>query len=69
MEGYKTRIVKEYSELTDRINKLKDFISLCKSGDVNIGYDYSVLERQLKVMREYAAILEVRAMFERVKLD
>lgn len=70
MEDYKKRMADEYQELGTRMVKLQNM--LIKNSKGELGFELScpveLLERQLKIMREYMKVLEERAGIEGVEL-
>lgn len=58
----KERLRKEYAELTEKIGKLDNFITKVLTDEIKkeTVEKFDLLERQLEVMKEYAAILEKR---------
>lgn len=69
-DGYKTRFIREYQELDERIGKLAAMIRRHKNGTLDFTPDSPIelLERQLHVMIDYRQILEDRAKNERIDL-
>lgn len=60
--NFKDEVRKEYRELTEKIDKLDNFITEVLTGKIkkeNVE-KFDLLERQLEVMKEYADILEKR---------
>lgn len=56
LQTFKERLLKEYTELVERIVLLDKYISK------NINCENSLLERQLKIMLEYKDILQLRIL-------
>lgn len=58
----KERLRKEYAELTEKIGKLDNFITKVLTDEIKkeTVEKFDLLEQQLEVMKEYAAILEKR---------
>lgn len=69
-DGYKTRFIREYQELDERIGKLAEMISRHKAGTLDFTPDSPIelFERQLHVMIDYRQILEARAENEHIDL-
>lgn len=56
-ETFKERLLKEYTELVERIAMLDKYLLTHNNREEN-----SLLERQLKVMTEYKTILQLRIL-------
>lgn len=71
MEDYKKRTADEYQELGTRMVKLQNMLIKNSNGelDFELTCPVDLLERQLKVMREYMEILEERASIEGIVLS
>jgi len=71
MEDYKKRTADEYQELGTRMVKLQNMLIKNSKGelDFELTCPVDLLERQLKVMREYMEILEERASIEGIVLS
>lgn len=69
-DGYKTRFIREYQELDERIGKLAAMIRRHKNGTLDFTPDNPIelLERQLHVMIDYRQILEDRAENEHINI-
>ena len=69
-DGYKTRFIREYQELDERIGKLAAMIRRHKNGTLDFTPDSPIelLERQLHVMIDYRQILEDRAENEHINI-
>lgn len=67
---YRTRFIREYHELDDRIGRLSEMIRRHKAGTLDFTPDNPIelLERQLHVMIDYRQILEDRAENEHISL-
>ena len=59
------RIVREKTELSERVKKLADFLVSDKALDISKAQEI-LLVRQLNVMKEYLDILEVRVELEQL---
>ena len=71
MDDYKERMVREYTELKDKYNKLHRIIVKYEAGTLTFTPNCSIdiLKCQAKAMYEYLYILEVRGEIEKVHLD
>lgn len=67
---YRTRFIREYRELDERIGNLAAMIRRHKTGTLDFTPDSPIelFERQLHVMIDYRQILEARAENERIDL-
>lgn len=67
---YRDRFKAEYLQLKIRYLKIKDLISKFEENKLNFTPDtpIKILKDQLKCMREYLEILELRAKFENISL-
>lgn len=67
---YKERMILEYKELKERYEKLKVMLYKYKNNmlDFTPSCSYELLRSQQKVMGEYLAILEERAIIEGIDL-
>ena len=70
MEAYQVRMLKEYTELKERYEKLVSLLDRWerKELDFTPACPYSLLRDQARVMAEYLGILEERARIEQVEL-
>lgn len=70
MEAYKQRMVNEYKELKERVDKLDNMLCKYSAGDLEFEPTCPnyLLEDQLEAMTEYLNILEKRAEIEGVEL-
>lgn len=59
MENHQKRVIREQEELTNKINKLKDFICSFSFHAIS-AIDRELLIKQLKAMRSYNRILITR---------
>ena len=59
MEDYKTRLLKEISDLSEKIDKLANFIESSRANVVNSEH-LVLLTIQLSVMKTYLLILDKR---------
>ena len=68
---YKVRFVAEYIQLKVRANKLERMLRDWDNGNLSFTptNPRSLLNMQLRAMREYEAILEIRAQIEGINLD
>lgn len=64
MQGYQKRLIVEYFELTDRIEKLSDFIAVYDLGGIEYPTKKDLLELQLGTMKEYQFVLQTRMILE-----
>ena len=71
MKAYKKRMVKEYHDLCDKINKLHKILIKDKAGTLDFEPDCPIylLKQQYEAMCEYAQILEIRAEYEKIDLE
>lgn len=69
-DDYKDRLRAEYHQVSYRINKLQQLVTGIKKGEKKppVGCSKYVLMWQLKTMKEYKEILEIRAECEGIKL-
>ena len=67
---YKERFKTEYVQTSIRLGKLDAMLTKYKEGTLNFEpkCSYHLLSEQSKVMKEYLAILEVRAQIEDIEL-
>lgn len=64
MEDFVKRMITERDELKERIDKLEDFISKVKNGDVTVSKpELELLESQLEYMKKYYIVLDTRIGF------
>ena len=70
MEDYKIRMVNEYRELQDRINKLGAIINKATDGtlDFDLNCPLRLLQLQYDAMWTYKSVLLMRAEIEQVEL-
>lgn len=70
MEDYKVRVIKEYKELSERVNKLGNMLAKYDNGTLEFTptCPISLLKAQYFAMRAYLTILEERAEIEDVDL-
>ena len=70
MEAYKERMVAEYRELQDRINKLGAIIIKAQNDDLDfeLNCPLQLLQCQYDVMWAYKSVLVMRAEIEGVDL-
>ena len=70
MEDYKVRFIKEYKELSERVNKLGNMLAKYDNGTLEFTptCPISLLKAQYFAMRAYLTILEERAEIEDVDL-
>lgn len=59
MQPHEKRVVDEFFELSNKVDKLKTFLESEKSESINI-YDKILLSQQLKHMSNYLDVLERR---------
>ena len=71
MEDYKERMVKEYTELKERYNKLHKILVKHDAGklDFTLNCPVGLLRQQVSIMGIYLSILEKRAVIEGIELD
>lgn len=69
-KDYKDRFLAEYYQTVIRAVKLRDMVIKYKKGELNFKptCHVSVLEQQLKIMEYYIAILEDRAVIEKIDI-
>lgn len=60
--NYKKRLLKEYSDLNDKIKKLENFLNN-KRIEKNINQE-ELMRKQLESMKKYLEILEERILLE-----
>lgn len=67
---YKERFKAEYYQLKIRLNKLKYMLQKWDKGEINFtpSCPRSIYAIQVRSMQDYLAILEVRAVIEKVEL-
>lgn len=70
MEAYKERFIKEYGELSKRVNKLGNMLTKYDNGTLEFTptCPISLLKAQYFAMRAYCTILEERAEIEDIDL-
>lgn len=68
MKDYKERMVEEYAQLNERIEKLRIYLNSKKATHV-FNRDVELLGMQYNAMLEYRDILEQRAFLLGYKLD
>ena len=70
MEAYKERMINEYNELIDRIDKLSTIIVKAENRklEFELSCPLELLKVQLNVMKQYRDILIQRATIEHVEL-
>ena len=66
MEAYKIRLLNEYNELGDRVEKLTDLLRkhTFKELDFELNCPKSLLLEQLEVMKKYHKCLAIRIKIE-----
>lgn len=69
LKPYDKRFIKEYQELSERINKLENMIESVLDGSLVIDLDSSIstLTAQLSAMNTYLCILDMRIVDVRKK--
>ena len=67
MKPWERRLIVEYYELTDRIEKLKAFIDNYENMDFNTHVGKDLLELQYNAMRDYHMILMSRMLLEGIE--
>lgn len=67
---YKERLIKEYSELKTRYNRLQEMLNKWDEGklDFTPTCPRELYNMQLRAMKEYLDILVIRAKFEDIQL-
>ena len=67
---YKERLIKEYTELKTRYNRLQEMLNKWDEGklDFTPTCPRELYNMQLRAMREYLDILVIRAKFEDIQL-
>lgn len=67
---YKERLIKEYSELKTRYNRLQEMLNKWDEGklDFTPTCPRELYNMQLRAMKEYLDILVIRAKFEGIQL-
>lgn len=67
---YKERLIKEYSELKTRYNRLQEMLNKWDGGklDFTPTCPRELYNMQLRAMKEYLDILVIRAKFEDIQL-
>lgn len=67
---YKERLVKEYTELKTRYNRLQEMLNKWDEGKLNFTptCPIELYNMQLRAMKEYLDILVIRAKFEDIQL-
>lgn len=68
--SYKDRFVKEYKELSDRVNKLGSMLSKYLAGELEFNPDssYNLLHEQYVYMFNYLNVLERRSALEDIDI-
>ena len=68
---YKERFIAEYSQVRIRYLKLVDMVNKWDKGELGFNPDCPrvIYEYQLKAMKEYLDILEIRAKIENIDLS
>lgn len=71
MESYKERMIKEYTELKTRYDKLCAMITRYDAGTLDFEPTCSIdiLKSQMRIMAVYLDILRLRAEIEKVPLS
>ncbi|MFA6729178.1 MAG: hypothetical protein WCS17_13335 [Prevotella sp.] len=68
-DDYKQKLLGEYYEIRNRIYNLGKFISKLKKGKIeDIKTPISLLEKQLKILRDYEKILSDRCDIDEIQL-
>ena len=69
--NYKTRMINEYNELTDKYNKLHKMIIKyeAKTLDFKPTCPIELLKEQANYMGNYLRVLEIRAEIENIDLE
>lgn len=67
---YKERLIKEYTELKTRYNRLQEMLNKWDEGklDFNPTCPRELYNMQLRAMKEYLDILVIRTKFEGIQL-
>ena len=67
---YKERLIKEYSELKTRYNRLQEMLNKWDEGKLDFipTCPRELYNMQLRAMKEYLDILVIRAKFEDIQL-
>ena len=67
---YKERLIKEYTELKTRYNRLQEMLNKWDEGklDFTPTCPRELYNMQLRAMKEYLDILVIRAKFENIQL-
>jgi len=64
-DSYKIRIIEEYNQLKERLEKLSNFIN---NDETILNCPLELLTRQRSIMQDYLAVLEERAKYEDINL-
>lgn len=68
-DDYKQKLLGEYYEIRNRIYNLGKFISKLKKGKIeDIKTPIALLEKQLKILRDYEKILSDRCDIDEIQL-
>ncbi len=60
--NYKKRLLREYSDLNDKVKKLDSFLS---NKRIEISLDQEeLMKKQLEIMKDYLKVLEERILLE-----
>ena len=70
MEAYKQRMIDEYNQLKERMDKLGEFLKKAKRNELafELSCPIDLLQSQWYAIGAYLKILETRAKFERIDL-